>query len=352
MGKSLKEEAAESPKKEVIKGKDLLSTGSTTLNLCCSGRRIGGIKKGTYVLLAGTSDSGKTWLARTILAEASINPEFDNYRLIYTDPERGSLMDIEHFFGRKLARRIEEQNCKTVEELYDAIDDDLDDKRPFIRVVDSLDSLQSLEDKEMFKKRKSARKKGRDEPGSYAMKKAKENSSNLRVIANRLDEKGSILVIIAQLRSNVGYGSQYEPHVMAGGLAPKYYCHLLLWTSQKGSIVTDHKGKKREQGIYMQVKVKKNRLKGRKRSTVIPIYHSFGIDDLGACVDYLVEEGHWKKKAGVGIIAKELEVQGSKETIVQHVEEEGLENQLRTIVGKVFNEIEAAIAVRRKSRYA
>jgi len=65
-------------KKESISDSNLLSTGSTLLNLACSGRVNGGFLKGFYYFIVGDSKSGKTFLSLTCLAEASINKDFDD----------------------------------------------------------------------------------------------------------------------------------------------------------------------------------------------------------------------------------------------------------------------------------
>lgn len=124
----------------------------------------------------------------------------------------------------------------------------------------------------------------------------------------------------------------------------------MIWTSTKGSLKTTHKSKQHEIGIQVVAKVKKNRLTGRKRNVTFPIYHSYGIDDLGSCVDWLVEQGHWKKGSS-GIAAKELGITGSREAIVKAVEDDGQESALASIVSTVWNEIEQAVKVERKRRY-
>ena len=65
-------------KKKVVKltAKDFVSTGSTLLNLACTGFPDRGFAKGYYYFIVGDSESGKTWLALTCLAEASINKNF------------------------------------------------------------------------------------------------------------------------------------------------------------------------------------------------------------------------------------------------------------------------------------
>ena len=94
-------------RKAPIGSKDLLGTGSTLLNLACTGKPNGGFAKGRYFFLVGDSASGKTFVSLTCLSEASINPQFDEYRFIYDDAESGALMDIERFFGKAVAERLE-----------------------------------------------------------------------------------------------------------------------------------------------------------------------------------------------------------------------------------------------------
>ena len=114
---------------ETIKPSDLLSSGSTLLNLAATGRIDGCFLKGHYFFYCGDTDSGKTFIGLTCFAEASINKAFDNYRFIYDAPEGGALMDIEKFFGKRVAERLESPSEKgaseTVEEMYFNIDDAL-----------------------------------------------------------------------------------------------------------------------------------------------------------------------------------------------------------------------------------
>src|SRR5258706_16257741 len=84
-----------------ISSKDMLSTGSVLLNLALSGRPDVGYMKGGYYIWTGGSTSGKTFGVLYGIAEAALNPSFDDYRLILDNPENGSLMDKERFFGSR-----------------------------------------------------------------------------------------------------------------------------------------------------------------------------------------------------------------------------------------------------------
>lgn len=333
----------------------MLSTGSTLLNLACSGKVFGGFRAGHYYFLLGDSDSGKTFLAMTCLAEAASNPKFDDYRFIFDDAEDGALMDKARFFGKKVVKRLEPPAGSKDDPIYSSSAEDfyynLDDARkvgkPFIYILDSMDALTSSQEGKKFNEQKLAHRKNRKVPGSYGDGKAKMNSSLLRRFVSFLRDTGSILIVISQTRDTM---DPFNPKTWSGGHALKFYATLQIWSEQRKAIRKDVGEKKIQQGVLVKVRTKKNRIMGRDRTVEMPIYHSYGIDDLESCIDYLLEWGHWKKNAGK-INAKELELVGSKEDLIQQIEEIGMENALRRLVGKVWNGIEKSVEVQRKPRY-
>jgi len=350
---------------------DYLSTGSTLLNLACSGKPRGGFIKGHYYHFVGDSSSGKTFLCLTCLAEASINKSFNNYRLIHDDAENGALFDFEKFFGPKMAARVQPpagtqdnpQYSVTVEDFYDHLDNALA-KGPCIYVCDSMDVLVPRDDQKKYDKQKNARRKLREgkkvqqgeDAGSFGMAKAKLNSQLLRTAVPKLKQTGSILIIVGQTRDKPAAGGPFanrpgaDNRTGGGGHALKFYSTLQLWSSVQEKIFEKIKGKNRELGIKAKVRIKKNRQTGRDRSAVIPIFHSFGIDDVGACVDYLIDEGHWKDTQN-GIRAPEFDFVGKREKLIRHIEDEDGEREIQMLVAKRWREIEDACQVERKNRY-
>lgn len=345
--------------KTIIPQRDLLNSGSTLLNLECSGKTTGAFAKGHYVLVVGDSSSGKTFLTMTWFAEASINPNFDEYRFIADMPENGALMDVEKFYGKRLAGRLEPPKgtkedpgySSTTTEFYDNVDAAFEEGKPFIYLLDSMDALSSDEDEKFLDKAKKAKGTKEKEAGTYGTGRAKSNSGRLRRIANRLRKFGCILVIITQTRQNIGFTSKFEPKTRAGGHALKFFAHMEFWTSVKGKIKRQLSAKKvRTVGVYSLVKIKKNRISGRERSVIIPIYYTAGIDDTGANVSYLIEEGHWKKTKGQ-VNAPEFDFTGTEEELIGEIESKGLEKKLRGIVQMVWTIVEVKSTVVRKNRY-
>lgn len=342
----------------VISDKKLLSTGSTLLNLACSGRPSGGFPRGKYIFVVGDSASGKTFAVLTCLAEATINKSFRQFRLIYDNAEDGALMDLEKFFGKAVKERVEPPALEdgtpvystTVEEFYYHVDDATKDGRPFIYILDSMDSITAEAEETKFEEQKTAFRKGKQAAGSYGADKAKQNSAKLRKIISFLKREGkSILIIISQTRDNLGFG--FEKKTRSGGHALRFYATLEMWLSIKNKIRRKVKGKDRQLGIVSQIQIKKNRLTGKERTIEIPIYWSSGMDDVGSMVDYLVEEGHWTKGKSGTIHAKDFNMFSHKEALIKLIEDDYLETELKSIVTEVWNNIEEACEVNRKRKY-
>lgn len=353
-----------------------VSTGSTLLNLACTDTPDLGFLKGGYYYLVGDSTSGKTWLSLTCFAEASISKAFRNHRLIFDDVEGGALMDMERYFGKAVAERIETPSIskkgvpvcsESIEDFYYNIQDVIDDGRPFIYVLDSQDALDSKAAKKKFQERKDAAESGEETTGSYGDGKAKFHSEHLRHVLSGLRKRKSILIIIGQTRDNLG--RSFDKKTRSGGRALRFYARLEIWTSVLGKITKRARGKERTVGVQCLAEVKKNRVTGKigkDRSVIVPIYYGFGIDDVGSCVDFLIEEGHWrkvkrkndsseaeddgKKKRSI-YDAKELLFQGTRNEIVSYVEEEGLENKVRQATAKLWQDIETECLPNRKRRY-
>jgi RecA/RadA recombinase len=328
-------------------------------------KRNGGFMQGCYYHLVGDSDSGKTFISMTAFAEASISEVFQNYRFIHDNAEDGALMDMTQFFGKRVNAKIEPPAgtrkdpiySTTVEEFYYYIDDAFAAGKPFIYVLDSADALDTNPDRKKFQQqkafsRKPKKKEGEKDAGSYGMTKAKVNASGLRLVVNKLKKAKSILIIISQAKIDMRFGVAPGSKTNSGGLSLKFYSHAQIWTAPIAPIVKKQvKARPLDLGVMVRVKIKKNRHTGRKTTCKIPIYHSYGVDDLGSCVDFLVEEKEWPIVKRV-INASDFGVSLKKEPLIAHIEENGLEGKLRRLVGSKWLAIKEACKIRRKKRYA
>lgn len=346
--------------KKPIPTKDLLSCGSNLGNCACTDRASGAFPIGTYILLVGDSESGKTFLAATTLAEAANNPVFDGYDLIFDNVEKGLLMDTIKFYGKKLADRLNAPNydkhgepiySETVEDFGDTLAKLIAKGTPFVLIEDSLDALTCRNEQKVAKKQRKAHEEGEKVSGSYGTDKAKAIRQILRLNLPGITKLGAIVIILCQTTTNIGWGSMYEKKTRGGGTAPRYFATLELWTSIRRNITRTIRGRKVQTGILVQLKVRKNRVTGKHRSVTFPIFYDFGIDDIGSSINYLVEWKHWTKSKSGEIDAMELGECLNRTDLISYIENENLEKKLQSIVGKTWREIESQISVQRKARY-
>jgi len=341
-------------------GTPALSSGSTLLNLACTDSPFGAFLPGKYYFIPGDSTSGKTFLSMTCFAETVLDKNFQHYRLIYDNVEDGMLIDLEKLFNKKVADKVEAPSMEdgmpvysfTVEEFYFHVDDAIQKSKetgiPFLYVLDSMDSLSSDYELEKFDSHKTAHKKGTTTAGSYGDGKARKNSEGIRKIIKGLRETNSILIVLAQTRDSLGFG--FETKTRSGGHALRFYATVEIWTSVTGKIQKTVNGVKRNVGINIRARVKKNRITGMLHEVPIIIYPSYGIDDIGSCVDWLVSEKWWENKGGK-INATEFEIIASRDKVISIIEEQNLTRQLQKITGKCWNTIQEQSRLKRKKRY-
>lgn len=333
-----------------------LSTGSTLLNLACSDSPMVGFYGGRYYFLVGDSSSGKTFLSLTCFAEAKASKHFKNHRLIFDDVEGGALMNLEKYFGKAVADSIEPPRwedglpmaSESIEEFYFNVDDAIKEGKPFIYVLDSMDALTSEDERSKFDETKTALRAGKTAAGAYGDGKAKKNAANLRRVISELRKTDSILIILNQTRDNLGFG--FEKKTRSGGHALRFYATLEIWSSVKEKITGTVRGRKVQTGITCALKVKKNRQTGKERTIESPIFYDYGIDDVSACISYLIDVGHWQKK-GPSIQAPEFDFKGTEKALLSRIEDAGEVQKLRLLVGSVWRAFEADVTPERKRRY-
>jgi len=358
-----------SPVEEVKSPLLYIPTGSAMLNLACSDRIDGGYKAGKIVNLIGDSSSGKSILVLTGLAEMCYMSRFDKHRLVLDDAERANEFDIEELFGSELVNRLEvmdEDASETIEEFYGNVLVELDKPEPVIYVLDSFDSLTSEAEQE---RSVAYKKKKKDKKGSYKTEKPRMASEILRVIKGRVADSKSLVLIVSQTRDNIGFGAMFQPKTRSGGKALKFYSTHEIWLA----VLQAEKSKGLNIGNWVGAKVTKNKLTGKKRDVTFPIFYDYGVDDIGSCVDFLLESVHWKKikpkkeskkrklltdeekkkqKGSQKIDAVEFDIQATKAKLISSIEDEGLVDDLFDIVQQVWNNREDSVKLKRKRRFA
>jgi RecA/RadA recombinase len=308
--------------------------------------------------------SGKTILCLTTFAEANLIKELDGYDFILDDIEEALEFDMTYLFGESASERVKAPNYDGEEPVYSDTIQDLEgnvlrrckekDPKPFIYILDSLDALTSDEEVEREYKNALARAKSAEHASdiakSYNTEKARIIGRVLRMIKRNLKLTQSTLIIIQQERDRIGatFGKKWTT---SGGRAPFFYSTHQVRLNRMGDLKPGT-GKPKI-GTHVKADVIKNKLTGKLRDVEFKIYYDYGIDDVSACVDFLCKE-HWphpKGKSG-SWVAEEFGVEGAKATIIDHIEREGAEREMKELVGKVWNDIERSLRLdHRKRKY-
>lgn len=332
---------------------DYISTGSTLLNCALCDNAFGGWAKRTMVNVIGDSHSGKTFLLLNTMAEAAHDQRLQKFRLIVDDVERANNFDITKLFGQKTKDRLKPparykdgkaRFSETVQDFRDNLSRTAAKDRPFIYGLDSFDALTSDEEIEKVEAQRKAREKGKTTTGSYGTEKARSSSQILRSCISKISKLDSLLLVISQTRANIG--SMFTPKTRSGGMALKFYATHELWMSCEQKIRKND----RIIGVRSKIKISKNKITGKIREVPVTIYYSYGIDDIGDCVDFLVKEGHWKHKKKL-VKAPEFGGIFDRSKLISYIEETDRENELRQIVQTVWMEIEDSLLMCRKQKY-
>ena len=345
----------------------LIPSGCTILNLGCSDNAQGAFTPGHMVNLIGDSSAGKTFVAFTMLADMAHNSLFDDYRLIYDDVEEANEFDIPRQFGQKLADRLEppafitedgvelDKFSDTVQDFQIHVDDAIKDGRPFIYVLDSLDALTSRDEQATVEENLNKIRKGTAPSGSYGMDKPKALSQFLRLVVGKLKRTKSFILVVSQTRDNIS-PMAFAQKTRSGGRALKFYCSHEIWLAEGAK----EKKKEREIGKMVYAKITKNKITGKARDVEFPIYNDYGVDDIGACIAFLVQEGIWKsgtKSAMTGgtVISGMQEFIGiekcTRDKLIREIEAQGKYKDLVALTEKTWKDIEDSIKLGRLSKY-
>jgi RecA/RadA recombinase len=345
-------------RRKLVLERDGLSTGSTMLNLACTDNPRYGLFKGGYYFFWGDTASGKTWLTMTCMAEAQMNPNFKDYELHFINVEGGALMDIRHYFGKKVAHKlVSHDSIETIQAFYRLMYDLLVvQKKKAIFVLDSENALDNLASKKKFKENKNRAEKGDKEKGSYGDGKAKFHSENIRWVLSAVRKTRSIFIVIGQSRDNINAMGWDDKKTKSGGRSLSFYANLEMQSRVGSAIRKEVRGKNREVGSNVVVQVRKNRVTGKvgkARSATIPIYHGHGIDDVGSVVDFLISENYFEPLSEKGKYKiPDVDFSGTRNEIIEFAEKNDAHGVLQDMAGKVWKEIEdECLLVNRKRRY-
>jgi hypothetical protein len=137
-----------------------------------------------------------------------------------------------------------------------------------------------------------------------------------------------------------------------GGRAPEFYSTQEVFLKKIKTIKKAYKDNDYPIGVRIQAHVTKNRISGVDRTIEFPLYYTYGIDDIGANIDYLCSHSYWKLVKGIITLDDFGGFKGRKDELIAKVEKENLEEQIKTIVNRIWKEIEEAVSIDRQPRYS
>jgi recombination protein RecA len=241
----------------------------------------GGYPLGRIVNIVGDRSTGKTLLAMEAIA--NFFQQYAKGRCYYCEAEAAFDPEYAAALGIPFERCAFIEDIHTVEELFNHLElvmaETAEAKAgitlPCLYIIDSLDALS--DDAEM--------ERGIGE-ATYGGAKAKKLSETFRRLTQRLKTTNICLMVISQVRDNIGamFG---EKHTRSGGKALDFYASQVIWLANIGQIKRTVNKVERPVGIKIRAKAKKNKVGLPYRDCDFEITFGYGIDDMKASREWL-----------------------------------------------------------------
>lgn len=306
--------------------KEMLSTGSTLLDLALTGSRVygGGVPGGILVEIYGRSGSGKT----SILSELGGSSQARGGEVMFLDPEAR----LDEKYARTYGLEIPKESYhrpNTVTEMFELIEKwNPSTEHLNVLATDSLAALSTNLELEKGDK--------------MGMRRAKEFSEGLRKHCRLISEKNWLLACSNQVRQG-DFGD-----VTTGGKAVEFYSSARISVNQKDKITVDKViGKKKVSrviGIQSECVVTKSSIDVPYRSAPIYIVFNHGIDDIRGNLQYI------KDMTGDTVYNAVDKTYQILNAAIRYIEENNLEEKLRKETIDLWYEIEQKFKINRKPK--
>lgn len=295
---------------------EMFTTGCVILD-CVLG---GGWAYSRVANIVGDKATGKTLLAIEAAANFGIaNPKG---KIVYAECEAAFDEDYAESLGLPVDR-VEFPEIATVEDLFEDLEKRLKSKVRTLYIVDSLDALSDRAEQER-----------KIDKGTYGTK-ASQVSALFRRINKRLSKSKLTLMVVSQVRDNIGvtFG---ERNKRSGGRALDFYATHAIWLHGAQKIKKTRGGIQREIGLNIRVKCKKNKVGPPFRECTFPLIYGYGMEDLAASLEFLILV---KKTKAIGMTAVNA---GKLLKKLDHLTFDEYEEE-RANVGSAVREVWAAI---------
>lgn len=254
-----------------------IRTGSVLLDAALGG----GYPRGRLVNIVGDSSTGKTLMA--IEATANYHIEYPKGKIDYAETESA----FDHGYAGRIGLPEDAVNFPdkpdTIEQFYKALNSFCDSIKHADGGLYILDSLDGVSDEAEM-----GREMGES---TYGTGKAKGLSEMFRRIVRKLERKNVTLMIISQVRENIGvtFGDKLK---RSGGKALQFYSSQVIWLANVGKIKCKRRGIERTIGNDVRMVAKKNKCAEAFRPVDVPILFSYGMDDVSASVNFICKSGY------------------------------------------------------------
>jgi recombination protein RecA len=297
----ISQEAAETAEEEVgTAATSYFSSGADKGNLkfISSGCMVmdealgGGYALGRVVNIVGDRSSGKTLKAMEICAQ--FFRKYPKGLMRYAESEAAFDREYAGALGIPVDRIIFNEDSKYLASkkdgagMMETVEDWYEDALSFLALVRKskqpglyiLDSLDALSDE-------AEQKRDFDE-GSYGGTKPKQIGKLFRTTVGTIEELEVLFVIVSQIRDklNVTFG---ETKTRSGGRALDFYSTHIVWLAEVKKLEQTKDGIKRIIGVQVEANVKKNKVGLPFRRAQYPILFGYGIDDLTAGLEWLIQ---------------------------------------------------------------
>jgi recombination protein RecA len=353
IAKQVEDEAKQPIKIEKRDDLFFAKTGSTLMDIA------GGFAFGKIINIVGDNSTGKTLLVMECIAQTrewfKKNIKKGKLKWVYDDAEAGFSFDPKKMYGIEILSE-KDQASDTVEDfeynLNSALDS-LKENEYLIYVLDSLDGLTSTEEKgrqeerHKYIKAKREGKKVKELSGSYQTEKPKKMSELFRTQKNKIKNKNCLLIIVSQVRDKIGvtFG---DKQTRTGGRALDFYASVVWWLA----VLEKVRIKETDVAVVIKARNKKNKVAKPYRKVNMHILFDYGIDDITSNIEYLYDlrtpEGKLKDKSEK---VKWDEKEYTAKTLIRHIENNNLEEDLIKRVEQKWYEFEASIAPNRKRKF-